>query len=88
MPDNMPNAPPASHPWPARFRWFGFQPSGLLAACLFGSGGSVNHRYSLIISQTVNPITLANRASIHPNAMKYKRRVMLPRAGTIFYFVP
>jgi len=56
--------------------WFGFQLSRLLRVCLGGSGGSVNHLYSLINIQQVDPIALANSASIHPNAMKYIRKVM------------
>jgi len=30
----------------------------------------------LINIQAINPIGLANRTSIHPKAMKYKRKVM------------
>jgi hypothetical protein len=45
----------------------------------------------LINIQLANPITLANRASTHPNASKYKRRVMVlsaARATLVPFLVP
>jgi hypothetical protein len=64
------------HHWPARFKRFRSKASRLLEASFLGSGGSVNHLYSLINSQLVNPTRLANRASTHPIVTKYISRVM------------
>jgi hypothetical protein len=64
------------HHWPARFKRFGFQSSWLLRVGFFGSGGSVSALQTLNNIQAINPSTLPNRTSIHPQAMRYKRKVM------------
>jgi hypothetical protein len=54
---------------------------------LFGSGGSASALDTLTNVQPINPITLANKTSVHPKAMKYRRRVMLFRVPELQRFL-